>query len=507
MAAKDAPSDAVSVSSRDQLCKTGCGFHGNPQWDGYCSKCHAERILKLGSQSLSSGSGKTPVRPGSLSFANFEEKKKSQKTSKKEKVTQIFKKSGPGKAKETPQIASGLMTPTSRQETSVVVADFNEFLRTLKKPASQEIVASLKGFIDECLAKPHQPTEKHQANVEKFYGEMGQRLSSSSTFKGMSMEQMEMVMENVEKYIMTRLHGIFFSPNDTDDEAKDIEIQRLMKQLRWIEPSHLDFNLSEMTPEILKIMETAQRELMQIDTKKAPQDKVNCILRCSKCIFEILQSVTDGPAGANEFLPALIYIVIQGMPARLYSNIQYILRFGNNMRVSSGESSYYFTNLVCAVAFVQHISAESLHMSQDEFDGHMVSSRLLASPPEIAGGGGDEADGGNEDALALLDLALQPEGLSLPANNDKDLENASALPDLSEFEPLKIMKSSIQDMVDLSTKHEELRQRALAIQAEVEAFRQSQASEVQAILESRKTSSMKPTEDASNSPVQQIAAS
>ncbi|XP_065829200.1 rab5 GDP/GTP exchange factor-like [Oscarella lobularis] len=476
----------AETESTELLCKTGCGFHGNPEWEGYCSKCHAERILETGRQPVSSVGTKIthgPVRPASLSFGSFEDKKKTQKASRKEKVSQIFKRTRPSR-----ELSFSGLTPTSRQEASLVAADFNEFLKTLKKPASQEIVARLKGFIDECTANSQSlSTAEKQAAVEKFYTEMSQKLSSGPLFKGLSSEQMDFALNNIEKYIMTRLHHIFFSPSDTDDETKDIELQRLMKQLRWVEPSHLDFNLGKMTSDVVKLIENAQRELMQIDVKRAPQDKVLCIIRCSKCIFEILRAVSDGPAGADDFLPALIFVVIQGMPARLYSNIQYILRFGNNMRVSSGESSYYFTNLVCAVAFIQNISAESLHMTQDEYDGYMASSQLLASPPEHVI---DETDGSSqEDPLTLLNLALQPEGLNLPddgdvVNDDVDDEtdDGNSVSDLSDFQPLKAMKASIQDMIDLGTKHEELRQRALLIQAEVEAFRKTLAAEVQEIL-------------------------
>ena len=63
-----------------------CGFHGNPEWEGYCSKCHAERILETGRQPVSSVGTKIthgPVRPASLSFGSFEDKKKTQKASRK----------------------------------------------------------------------------------------------------------------------------------------------------------------------------------------------------------------------------------------------------------------------------------------------------------------------------------------------------------------------------------------------------------------------------------------
>lgn len=50
-------------------------------------------------------------------------------------------------------------------------------------------------------------------------------------------------------------------------------------------------------------------------------------------------------AGADDFLPVLVYVVIHANPPQLASNLMYVERFRMHSRMTS-ESAYFFTQLV-----------------------------------------------------------------------------------------------------------------------------------------------------------------
>uniref|UniRef100_A0A8C5W1T7 Rab5 GDP/GTP exchange factor n=1 Tax=Microcebus murinus TaxID=30608 RepID=A0A8C5W1T7_MICMU len=293
----------IHVDQSELLCKKGCGYYGNPAWQGFCSKCWreeyhkarqkqiqedwelAERLQREEEEAFASSQSNQGAQ--SLTFSKFEEKKTNEKT---RKVT----------------------------------------------------------------------------TVKKFFS-----ASSRAGSKKVPPERVEKIMDQIEKYIMTRLYKYVFCPETTDDEKKDLAIQKRIRALHWVTPQMLCVPVNEEIPEVSDMVVKAITDIIEMDSKRVPRDKLACITKCSKHIFNAIKITKNEPASADDFLPTLIYIVLKGNPPRLQSNIQYITRFCNPSRLMTGEDGYYFTNLCCAVAFIEKLDAQSLNLSQEDFDRYM----------------------------------------------------------------------------------------------------------------------------------------
>lgn len=163
-----------------------------------------------------------------------------------------------------------------------------------------------------------------------------------------------------------------------------MKVQKRIRQLNWITSKHLDCSIDEVNAEARDLVYNAISELVGIDSYYSPQEKLNCTVRCCRHIFELLKRATGGPASADDFLPALIFVVLKANPVRLHSNINFVNRFTNASRVMSGEGGYYFTNLCSAIAFIENLNGESLGINSGEFEALMSGEQTHSTPWESA---------------------------------------------------------------------------------------------------------------------------
>ncbi|EHB09180.1 Rab5 GDP/GTP exchange factor, partial [Heterocephalus glaber] len=457
----------IHVDQSELLCKKGCGYYGNPAWQGFCSKCWREEYQKARQKQIQedwelaeriivgfTARAPSPLAPScppsvtapqvvsplptlslllqreeeeafassqssqgaqSLTFSKFEEKKTNEKTRKVTTVKKFFSASSRVGSKKEIQEAKAPSPSINRQtsiETDRVSKEFIEFLKTFHK-TGQEIYKQTKMFLETMHYKRDLSIEEQSECTQDFYQSVAEKMQtrgkatvgspgaarpllitwpfssdgpadlthhavSRSTDTpgaglrlGMPPEKVEKIMDQIEKYIMTRLYKYVFCPETTDDEKKDLAIQKRIRALHWVTPQMLCVPVNEEIPEVSDMVVKAITDIIEMDSKRVPRDKLACITRCSKHIFNAIKITKNEPASADDFLPTLIYIVLKGNPPRLQSNIQYITRFCNPSRLMTGEDGYYFTNLCCAVAFIEKLDAQSLNLSQEDFDRYM----------------------------------------------------------------------------------------------------------------------------------------
>ncbi|XP_072325604.1 rab5 GDP/GTP exchange factor [Scyliorhinus torazame] len=375
----------IHVDQSELLCKKGCGYYGNPAWQGFCSKCwreeyskarqrqiqedweFAERLQREEEAAYASSQGAP-----SLTFSKFEEKKTNETKRKVQTVKKFFSPSSRAAPKKDSQEVKSSSPSINRQaslETERASKDFIDFLKSFRKPG-QDILKQSKGFIESMQHKKELGIEEQSECVQDFYQNMVDRLQTHSSFKGSS-ERIEKVMDQIENYIMTRLYKNVFCPETTDDEKKDLAVQKRIRALHWVTLEMLCVPVNEEIPEVYELVVKAITAVIEVDSRRVPRDKLTCITKCSKQIFNAIKITKNEPASADDFLPTLIYIVLKANPPRLQSNIQYITRFCNPSRLMTGEDGYYFTNLCCAVAFIEKLDAQSLNLTEEDFDRYM----------------------------------------------------------------------------------------------------------------------------------------
>jgi len=85
---------------------------------------------------------------------------------------------------------------------------------------------------------------------------------------------------------------------------------------------------------------------------QTPKDKLQCILRCSSTIMNLLSMANEKSVpAADDFMPVLIYILIKANAPSLLSTVQYIKSFYEKRL--SGEEQYWWMQFASAIEFIK----------------------------------------------------------------------------------------------------------------------------------------------------------
>ncbi|CAF4843526.1 unnamed protein product [Pieris macdunnoughi] len=381
---------SLRIDQSDLKCKNGCDYFGNPQWQGYCSKCHREQLQRQrraekASSTLPKPEQKKPERNFKVtshsSFSKFEEKRLRQsETLKKANLLKfsVFKKSN---TEDHDHVAE--KKPAEFKIPAIVnegmKRDFRLRFPNLTPHIDRDSRLFAHSFIMDVIKHSNILTvDELSERVQRQYQRFMKHMDTSPHFSNVDSDTKELLIDFVEKHSMKYLHelpSVVFSPTGTDDERLDRVMSERIQQLSWVCETHLECKLDRNSASCRQLLYKAISELLGMDAALSPGGKVARVRRACKHVL----ALCGAPASADDLLPALIFTVLKANPPRLVSNINFVTRFCNAQRLMTGEGGYYFTNLCCAVQFIENLTSESLNMDKKEFDCYM------AMPASIGG--------------------------------------------------------------------------------------------------------------------------
>jgi len=265
---------------------------------------------------------------------------------------------------------------------------------------------------------------KLDVRCRSFFDQMQEMFLKYPEFQNETEERILCARDCLEQYVLYRIAEFAFK--STLDKEADEHLLHRMKVLSFLRPETLDIKSDLFDETLLAI---AGDELRKINAYRTPGDKVACVVKCASVIFRSLslsktkniadlhqnqsdnqsaaasrketpsgtatagaggeaekqkqddsRSADSSIAGADDFLPLFIWVVMRSHIPRLCSNCEYIQTFLNPARLM-GKSGYCLINLRSAIEFVNSVDGDQLNIDAKEFE-----DRLADAERELNGG-------------------------------------------------------------------------------------------------------------------------
>ncbi|XP_046579277.1 LOW QUALITY PROTEIN: GTPase-activating protein and VPS9 domain-containing protein 1-like [Haliotis rubra] len=188
--------------------------------------------------------------------------------------------------------------------------------------------------------------------VDRFLQVLYREMEQDSIWKAATENQLIDARLAVERLLMSRVYSHAMFPNGDGDFMRDqLFHQHLKKLSALITPTHKDLCIPRMY-HFECPWPAAQREIYMINAYKTPKDKLQCVLRCSTTIMNLLSMANEKSVpAADDFIPVLIFVLIKANPPCLLSTIQYVNSFYESRL--AGEEQYWWMQFSSAVEFIK----------------------------------------------------------------------------------------------------------------------------------------------------------
>ena len=176
----------------------------------------------------------------------------------------------------------------------------------------------------------------------------------------------DLYKEKIKDYIMNKIYEKIYPP-----EADELDSKIFKKAicLSWIEPNLIlegkDYIFDNLLPDILN-------EFEKINIVKTPYKKVNCIKNILAYITNLIKfnEGEDKNPGGDDITPVLNYVFIKAHPYRIFSDLEFIKIFVNEL----GKYEFEIMSIESMFSLVNNSTNETFKLSPEEYSKKCIDA-------------------------------------------------------------------------------------------------------------------------------------